>query len=127
MADKKTGFEIPEQMRDFADKSMDQAKKAFDDFMSATQKAMSNVEGSANAMQTGTSDINRKALQYAEEHMNSAFEFAQKLVRADDVQQIMNLQQEYLRKQMEALGEQAREISDKASRTAQDAAKAVKD
>lgn len=127
MADKKTGFEIPEQMRDFADKSMDQAKKAFDDFMSATQKAMSNVEGSATAMQSGTSDINRKALQYAEEHMNAAFEFAQRLVRADDVQQIMNLQQDYLRKQMEALGEQAREISDKATKTAQDAAKAVKD
>ncbi len=35
MADK-TAFEIPDQMRAFADKSVDQAKKAFDDFMNAT-------------------------------------------------------------------------------------------
>ncbi len=127
MAEKKTGFEIPEQMRDFADKSVDQARKAFDDFMAATQKAVSNVEGSATAVQSGSSDINRKALEYAEEHMNSAFEFAQKLVRADDVQQIMSLQQEYLRKQMEALGEQTRELGDKATKAAQKAAKAAKD
>ena len=30
MSTDKTGFEVPEQMRDFAEKSVDQARKAFD-------------------------------------------------------------------------------------------------
>ncbi|WP_346907624.1 phasin [uncultured Roseibium sp.] len=126
MAAGKSGFEIPEQMRDFAEKSVDQARKAFDDFMNVTQQAVSKVEDSASAVQTGTTDVNRKALSFAEEQVDAAFKFAQEMVRAKDMEEIMSLQQGYLRKQMETLGEQARDISDTATKAAQDAAKSVK-
>ncbi len=126
MAADKTNFEIPEQMRDFADKSVDQARKAFDDFISATHKTVANVEGTANSAQSGASDINRKAMSYAEEHVSAAFDLAQKMVRAGDMQEIMSLQQDYLRRQMEAFGEQARDLSDKATKAAQETAKTVK-
>ncbi|GAA0779185.1 phasin [Roseibium denhamense] len=123
MTTNKPGFEIPDQMRDFADKSVDQARKAFDDFMGATHKAVTNVEDSANAMQAGAADVNKKALTFAEEQVNSAFEFAQELVKAGTVEDMMKLQQDYMRKQMETLGEQAREVSNTATKTVQDAAK----
>ncbi|WP_417675705.1 phasin [Roseibium sp.] len=126
MAAGKSGFEIPEQMRDFAEKSVDQARKAFDDFMNVTQQAVSKVEDSASAMQTGTTDVNRKALTFAEEQVDAAFKFAQDMVRAKDVEEMMSLQQGYLRKQMETLGEQARDLSDSATKAAQDAAKSAK-
>ncbi len=126
MAAGKSGFEIPEQMRDFAEKSVDQARKAFDDFMNVTQQAVSKVEDSASAVQTGTTDVNRKALSFAEEQVDAAFKFAQEMVRAKDMEEIMSLQQGYLRKQMETLGEQARDLSDTATKAAQDAAKSVK-
>ncbi|WP_428646937.1 phasin [Roseibium sp.] len=125
MSTDKTGFEIPEQMRDFAEKSVDQARKAFDDFMGATHKAVTNVEDSANAVQAGASDVNKKALTFAEEQVDAAFKFAQALVKADNVEDMMKLQQDYLRSQMENLGEQAREFSNTASKTVQDAAKAA--
>ncbi|MEJ8473625.1 phasin [Roseibium algae] len=125
MTTDKNGFEIPDQMRDFADKSVDQARKAFDDFMSVTQKAAGNVEDSASAAQNGATDVSKKSLSFAEEHMDAAFKFAQNLVRAKDVEEMMGLQQTYLRSQMEALGEQAREISNTATKAAQDVAKAA--
>ncbi|MEP3048465.1 MAG: phasin [Roseibium sp.] len=125
MSDDKTGYEVPEQMRDFAEKSVDQARKAFDDFMGATQKAVDNVEGSANAVQAGAADVNKQALGYAEEHVNAAFEFAQKLFKSGNVEDMLALQQDYLRKQMETLGEQTREFSNSATKAAQDAAKAA--
>jgi phasin len=125
MSKDNTGFEVPEQMRDFAEKSVDQARKAFDDFMGATHKAVTNVEDSANAVQAGAADANKKALNYAEEHVNAAFKFAQELVKADNVEDMMKLQQNYLRGQMEALGEQAREFSNSATKAVQDAAKAA--
>jgi len=127
MSTNKTGFEIPDQMRDFAEKSVDQARKAFDDFMGATHKAVSNVEDNANKVQAGAADVNKKALGYAEEHVDAAFKFAQALVKADNVEDMMKLQQDYLRKQMETLGEQAREFSNTASKSVQDAAKAAQD
>ncbi|MBO6755121.1 MAG: phasin [Roseibium sp.] len=126
MAIDKSGFEVPEQMRDFAEKSVDQAKKAFDDFMSVTQKAVANAEESASAVQSGASDVNRKGLTFAEEHMDAAFKFAQAMVKAKDMEEMMTLQQDYMRRQMEALGEQARDITNTATKTAQDASKAVK-
>lgn len=126
MAAGKNGFEVPEQMRDFAEKSVDQARKAFDDFMNVTQQAVSKVEDSASAVQTSTTDVNRKALTFAEEQVDAAFKFAQEMVRAKDMEEIMSLQQGYLRKQMETLGEQARDISDTATKAAQDAAKSAK-
>jgi len=119
----KNAFEVPEQMRDFAEKSVDQARKAFDDFMGATQKAVTNVEESANAVQAGAADVNKKALGFAEEHVNAAFQFAQQLVKASNVEDMMKLQQDYLRTQMESLGEQAREFSNSASKTVTEAAK----
>ncbi|MEP5623207.1 MAG: phasin family protein, partial [Hyphomicrobiales bacterium] len=96
-----------------------------DDFMGATQKAVDNVEGSANAVQAGAADVNKQALGYAEEHVNAAFEFAQKLFKSGNVEDMLALQQDYLRKQMETLGEQTREFSNSATKAAQDAAKAA--
>ncbi|MFD1695376.1 phasin [Roseibium aestuarii] len=127
MASDKNGFEIPDQMRDFAEKSVDQARKAFDDFMAMTQKAVSSVEGSATAVQSGATDVNRKTLTYAEEHVDAAFRFAQQMVRAKDVEEVMSLQRDYMRKQMEALGEQTRELSATATKAAQKASDAAKD
>jgi len=34
-------FEVPPEMRDFAEKSVEQARQAFDGFISAAQQAMS--------------------------------------------------------------------------------------
>ncbi len=120
MTTSKSNFEIPEQMREFAEKSVDQARKAFDSFMDATQKAVTTVEGQTNAAQSGSLDMNKKVLDYAEEHVDAAFQLAQKIVRAGDMQEILQLQSEYLKGQMEALGEQARELSESATRTASD-------
>lgn len=123
MADTTSEFEIPEQMRDFADKSVDQARKAFDTFIDASQKAISSVEGSANTVQTGALDMNKKTLNYAEEHIGAAFELAQNIVRASNVQEIMTLQSDFLKSQMEVLGEQAREFSEVAGKAANEVKK----
>lgn len=113
MADTKDDFDVPEQMREFADKSVDQARKAFDDFIEATHKAVTSLEDTAANVQSGAHDVNKQALSYAEENVTAAFELAQKLVRAKDVEEMMTLQNSYLQRQMENLGEQARELSDK--------------
>jgi phasin len=125
MSTDKTAFEVPEQMRDFAEKSVDQARKAFDDFMGATQKAVTDVEENANTVQENAAEVNKQALNYAEEHVNAAFKFAQELVKAGNVEDMMKLQQDYLRNQMETLGEQTREFSNTATKAVQDAANAA--
>ena len=66
--------------------------------------------------------MTEKAMIFAEQNISSAFEFVQQLMRAKDVQDVFQLQADYLKRQMEAFSEQARELSESSSRAAKDAA-----
>jgi phasin len=103
-------YEIPAEMRDFAEKSVEQARKAMDGFIGAAQKTVDTFEGSANTMQASAKDMTRKTFTYAEQNIAAAFEFAQKMVRAKDMQEAMQAQTEYVRSQFEALQAQMREL-----------------
>lgn len=121
-----TRFEIPEQMRDLADKSVNQARHAFEQFLEATQKAMSNAETSARSVSESAADVSRQSLAFVEENMAASFQLAQRLVQARTVQEIAALQQEYLRNQMKVLTEQGKQLGEMAARAAGDAAKKAK-
>jgi phasin len=103
-------YEIPAEMRDFAEKSVEQARKAFEGFIGAAQKAVGTVESSAFALPAGVKDVGAKSMAYAEANVKAAFDHAQKLVHAKDLQEVMQLQAEYLKAQMAHLQEQAKEI-----------------
>jgi len=119
----KEGIEIPEQVREFAENSMDQARKAFDDIIASTQEAVSSAEESSSSIQSSVMNFGKQALDYAEENMTSAFDFAQQIIRTTDPEEIMKLQTDYLKAQMSAYGEQARSMSESAASTADDLGK----
>ena len=103
-------YEIPTEMRDFAEKSVEQARKAFEGFIGAAQKAAGSVEGTTSTINTNVRDVGSKAMSYAEANVKAAFDHAQKLVHAKDIQEVMALQSEYLKAQMTSLQEQAKDI-----------------
>src|SRR5918911_1376414 len=103
-------YEIPAEMRDFAEKSVEQARKAIDGFMSAAQKTVDTFEGSANTVQASAKDATRKTLTYAEQNLAAAFDLAQRMVRAKDMQEAMQIQAEYVRSQFAAMQAQMKEF-----------------
>ena len=103
-------FEIPNEMRNVAEQSVVQARQAFDGFMSAAQKAMSKWGEQAAAAQAGAKDAGEKIMDYAERNVAASFEHAQRLVRAKDMEEMMRLQSEFVRSQMESLTEQAKDL-----------------
>lgn len=113
------GYEIPDNMRSMAETSVAQARNAFDEFMKAAETAMGTMENSTKAVQSGAMEINRKAMSFAEANVEATFEFAQRLVRARDVQEIVSLQQEFMRVQMDRLGQQTRELGERAGAVGQ--------
>lgn len=102
--------QIPAEMREFAERSVVQARKAFEGFMGAVHKTAETMEASAPSV--GVKDMGSKAVSFAETNVNAAFDLAQKLVHAKDVQEVLALQAEYLKSQMEAIQQQAREMGD---------------
>jgi phasin len=115
-------FEIPSEMRAFAEKSVEQAKQAFDGFISAAHQAVSAIEGQAETARKGATQITEKAMSFAEQNVARSFEFAQQLVRAKDVQEV-KLQAEYVRTQLQVFTDQARELGETAGKAAADTSK----
>jgi hypothetical protein len=74
-------FEIPPEMRAFAEKSVDQARQAFDGFIAAAHNAVSAFEGQAETARKGAKDVAGKAINFAEQNIASSFELAQQLLR----------------------------------------------
>lgn len=118
MAKDTSQFEIPAEMRVLAEQSVEQARLAFDKFISAAHSAVNTFEGRAKTAQAGARDVSEKAMAYAEENVNNAFAFAQKLVRAKDIGDIMQLQAEFVTIQMQTLSEQAKELGETATKHA---------
>lgn len=116
-------FQVPNEMRKFAEQSVEQARQAFDSFMTATSKAVSDIEGRATAASSGVRDVSSRAVNMAQRNIAASFEFAQKLVKAKDVEEVLNLQKEYIQAQTRNLSEQAKELGEVVSKAAKDSTK----
>jgi phasin len=114
----RTPFEIPEQMREVADRSVNQAKQAFEQFLDATQKAVAKAEGSARSLSEGAADVNRQAMAFVEENMAASFDMAQRLVRARTVEEVAAIQQEFVSRQVAKVAEQGKQLGEMVGRAA---------
>jgi phasin len=99
-------FEIADEMRVMTERSLEQAKQAFDNYMRATEEAVSAFEAQVEASQRGGLDISRKAMGFAESNVRTAFEFANKIVQANDIQEVLRMQSQFVEAQMQVLREQ---------------------
>ena len=118
-------FEIPNEMRAVVERSVEQAKVAFQQLMQAAEEAVS-LEEQLTASQVGSLDIGKKAISFAERNVLSAFEFAQKIVQTKDIQKLVRMQTEFLQAQTQALGEQVKDLGEIVSRVAIDSKKPSK-
>jgi phasin len=119
-------FAMPNEVRAFVEQSVAQARAAFDGIATAAIQAVSQWQGQAQAARAGASEIAHKSMAYAEQNMTASFDFAQKLMHAQDPTEVMRLQQEYIARQMQTLSSQAQELGQSAAKIVMDAAKPKK-
>jgi phasin len=103
-------FEIPNELRDFAERSVDQARKAFEGFLAVAQRAAGVAGDATNTSQNGAKSVSAHVLACTEQNVNAAFDLAQRLVKAKDPQEALALQSEYMKSQLAALQSQAKDL-----------------
>ncbi|CAM5770804.1 phasin [Bosea minatitlanensis] len=123
--DSKHSYEVPAEMREFAERSVEQARKAFDGFIGAAQKAVDSAHGSAETARVNTQEATRRAIAYAENNVTAAFDFAQKLVKSKDLTEVMQHQSDFLKAQMAAFQNQIKDLGTAAQDAAAKAAETV--
>ena len=106
-----------------AETSFEQARKAFEKFLAGAQQAAGTMEERGATVRAGAKDISAKAMSYAEKNVQASLDYAQSLLQAKDLTDVMRLHSEYVQNQMRTLAEQASEMGQIVSRAAMDAAK----
>ena len=114
-------FEIPEAMRELAERNMEQARTAYSQFMDVTRKTQEMMTKSSTAMAGGVREVQERTLRYAQLNLDANFALASELARATDPKEAMEIQAKFARQQMETYQEQAQELSRLLANTAQKA------
>ena len=116
MTDPKLTMEVPAQIKEFAEMSIQQAEKGFDAFIDAAHKSVAMVPHP-------TTEISKKALSFTEQNMKAAFDHARKLLHAKDLEEAVKLQTEFIKAQYAAATEQLKQLGGSAGSTAKDDSK----
>lgn len=116
-------FEIPKEMRQMAEASVEQARKAFEKFMANAQATAGSIEERRASVRAGAKEIGSKAVTYAERNVQASLDYAQSLLKAKDLPEVMKLHSDFVQGQMRALAEQASEMGQIVSKAAMDAAR----
>jgi|SRR4051794_4520001 len=116
-------FEMPKEMRSIAEASFDQARKTFEKFVDSARQTVGTMEERGASVRASAKDVSAKAISFAEKNVQSSLDYAQTLLHAKDLNEIMRLHSEYVQGQMRTLAEQASEMGQIMSRAAIDVAK----
>jgi len=109
-------LEVPAELRDLTEKTIEQAERAFGMFFDAASKSIASIPGPG-------ADMSKRALSLTEQNIKAAFEHARKLVHATDLQEAMRIQSEFLRSQFTTAGEHMRQITGEVMAATKDATK----
>ena len=109
-------LEVPAELRNMAETTIEQAEKAFGMFLDAANKSIASIPHP-------TAEMSKKALSFTEQNMKAAFDHAKKVVQTTDLQEAMRIQSEFLKSQFTNAGEQIKKITGEVISAATDATK----
>ena len=104
-------FEFPTDMRDLAEKNVEQARVAYGQFMEFMSQAMNAWSAAGVPEAKNFKTLQERAIGFAKENAERSFALASDLAQARDLQQVMTLQSRYVQTQMQTFGIQAQQLS----------------
>lgn len=115
-------FEIPKDMRTMAEASFEQARRAFEKFIENAQTTADQFSARTASVRAGAKDVGTVTIGFAEKNVQASLDYAQSLLHAKDMSEVMRLHRDYVQTQMRSLTEQASEMGQVVSRAALEAA-----
>lgn len=107
-----------EDLSTVAGQTVKQARGAMENYLDFFHKSMS-------ASPWAGTELNKKVADYAQHNIATAFGFAQQLTQAKDLQGVVRIQTEFFQTQMKSLTEQAKDLSETATKATTGALKGI--
>jgi phasin len=120
-------MEVPAAFREFAEKSVSQAKDTYERMKSAAEEATDVLEGTYATASKGVADYGLKVIEAARVNTNSTFDFCTQLMAVKSYSDLVELSTTHARKQFEAMTAQTKDLAALAQKVMAETAEPVKD
>jgi hypothetical protein len=103
-----------------AEQNLNQSKAAFEGLLAFSRTTLRSIDQQSSA-------ICEHSMAVAEQTLSNAFDFAHKLLRMKDPQELAQIQSEFASRQAQVLGDQTKELGQRMTQGAQDLEKAAQE
>lgn len=114
-------MEIPDAVRQAAEKNIEQSRQAYGQLLEMMRKSQEQLTRSSEAMTEATLDLQAKMLRFTEENLDAGFKLAAELARARDMKDYFDIQGRHAQRQMQVYMLQAQELGRLMAESAQKA------
>jgi phasin len=119
-------FEVPEQMRAFAEKGVSQARDNYAKFKDVAESHNGTIEAVFSTASKGASDYSAKLMEIMKANTTATLDFAQALIAVKSPSEAMELWSSHAKKQFEAFTTNTKELAELTKKVATDTAEPIK-
>ena len=119
-------FEVPEQMRAFAEKGVSQARDNYAKFKDVAESHNGTIEAVFSTASKGASEYTAKLMEIMKSNTTATLDFAQELLGVKTPSEAMELWSSHAKSQFETFTANAKELAELAKKVATDTAEPIK-
>ncbi|GLR87841.1 phasin [Bradyrhizobium iriomotense] len=119
-------FEVPEQVRAFAEKGVSQARESYAKFKDAAESQNGTIEAVFTSANKGIGEYTAKLMEFMKANTSAHLDFAQELLGSKSPTEAMELWTTHSRKQLETFQAQAKELAELGQRVANETVEPIK-
>jgi hypothetical protein len=107
-------------MRAIAEQNLNQSKAAFESFLTVARNTIRSIDQQSSA-------ICQHSIAVTEQTLSNTFDFAHKVIRVKEPQELAQIQSDFLSRQAQVLGDQTKELGQRMMEGVQEIAKATEE
>ena len=119
-------FEVPEQMRAFAEKGVSQARDNYAKFKDAAESHNGTIEAVFTCASKGASEYTAKVMEFMKANTSSSLDFAQELLGVKSPSEALELWTTHARKSYETFSAQLKELAELSQKVATETVEPIK-
>jgi phasin len=119
-------FEVPEQMRAFAEKGVSQARDNYAKFKDVAESHNGTIEAVFSNASKGASEYSAKLMEIMKANTSASLDFAQALIGAKSPSEAMELWSSHAKTQFETFTANTKELAELAKKVATETAEPIK-
>ena len=119
-------FEVPEQMRAFAEKGVSQARDSYAKFKDVAESHNGTIEAVFSTANKGASEYSAKLMEIMKASTTANLDFAQELISVKSPSEALELWTSHAKKQYETFAAQAKELAELGQKVATETVEPIK-